>query len=461
MQPHVLVVDDDIDMGDTCRRLLEKRGLQVTTARNGIDALDAMQARLPDLVLSDVRMPGMEGGQLLQEIKKRHAEVPVILMTGFGSIQSAVEALKMGAADYITKPFTREELLASVERALELKTLRGEVVRLRHELQNKYAPTNIIGSSKGMQQVFERIRACTRNDATVLITGENGTGKDLVAQAIHYGSSRSGRPFIAINCGALPRDLIESELFGHRKGSFTGALHDNPGVFRAAEGGTLFLDEVAEMPLDLQVKLLRALQERKVRPVGESTEYPVNVRVIAATNRDVHDMLQGGTLRQDLYYRLSVVTIHVPSLRERVDDIPLLVQHFLKKHTNDNRIEGFSKEAMRALERYPWPGNVRELENVIEGLVALGAKGYIEESDLGDRFQTAMAATVGAGAGPGAARQEAALPFNGLPRLEDAERRLIETAIERCGGNKSKAAELLGISRTRLYRKLREIEVSG
>ena len=453
MQPHVLVVDDDLDMAETCRRLLVKRQLTVTMAHDGLSALQAIEAQRPDLVLTDVRMPGMEGGELLREIKQRYPGLPVILMTGYGSIQNAVEALKKGAVDYITKPFTREELLASVERALELKTLRVEVTRLRDELQAKRSPHNIIGGSKGMQQVFERIRATSRNDATVLITGENGTGKDLVAQAIHYGSARAEKPFLAINCGALPRELIESELFGHRKGSFTGAVNDNPGMFRSAEGGTLFLDEVAEMPLDLQVKLLRALQERKIRPVGDSVEYPVNVRVLAATNRDVNGMLNSGTLRQDLYYRLSVVTIHVPALCERVDDIPLLVQHFLKKHEHDSRVEGFTKDAMRALERYPWPGNVRELENLVEGLVALGAQGYVDVSDLGDRFHQQQASLEPAI--PGLATPAT---FQGLPTLEGAERTLIETAIERCGGNKSKAAEVLGISRTRLYRKLKEID---
>jgi two-component system NtrC family response regulator len=456
-----LVVDDDVDMADTCRRILEKKGLRVLTASNGPEALESLKKEMPDLVLSDVRMPGMEGSALLKELKSAFPQLPVILMTGFGTIQSAVEALRAGAADYITKPFTRDDLVGSVGRALELKSLRVEVGRLRGELENKYSTTNIIGHSKSMQVVFQRIQATQRNDATVLITGENGTGKDLVARGIHYGSTRAAKPFIPVNCGALPRELIESELFGHKKGSFTGASADNRGMFRAADGGTIFLDEIAEMPLDLQVKLLRALQERKVRSVGDTTEYPVDVRVIAATNRDLSDLLNSGVFRQDLYYRLSVVSIHVPALRERIDDIPLLLKHFVDKHDRDGRVKGFTQEAMRVLERYPWPGNVRELENMVEGLIALGAREQIDVADLGERFtggaqnvsggaMTAGGVAVLGGNGNGGAKPVS----QGMLTLEEAERQLIEDAIQRCGGNKSKAASLLGISRTRLYRKL-------
>jgi DNA-binding NtrC family response regulator len=450
MQPLVLVVDDDADMADTCRRILEKKELRVVTAGNAAEALKQLESLTPQLVLSDVRMPGMEGSQLLKEIKAKHPELPVILMTGYGTIQSAVEALKAGASDFITKPFTRDDLVNSVARALELHTLRGEVSRLRNALQTRFAPQNIIGASKSMQLVFQRIEATSRNDATVLITGENGTGKDLVARAIHYGSDRASKPFIPVNCGALPRDLIESELFGHKKGSFTGAAQENPGMFRAAEGGTIFLDEIGEMPVDLQVKLLRALQERKVRPVGDTTEYPVNVRVIAATNRDLTSLLNSGAFRQDLYYRLSVVTIHVPALRERIDDIPLLLQHFVGKHDRNNRVQGIAPEAIRLFERYPWPGNVRELENVIEGLIALGAHGYIQAVDLPERFHIGSATIATVDASP------VATIGQGINTLEEAERRLIEDTLRRCGGNKSKAASLLGISRTRLYRKLGE-----
>ncbi len=453
-QALVLVVDDDVDMADTCRRLLEKQGYQVRTAQSGAVALEVIAEESPDVVLTDVRMPGMEGDELLKQVKKRRPDLPVIMMTGFGSIQDAVAALKIGATDYITKPFTREQLIASVDRAFEVKNLRGEVVRLRNALQDKYSPANIIGNSKSMQGVFQRIRATASNDATVLITGENGTGKDLVAQAIHYGSSRANKPFIPVNCGALPRDLIESELFGHKKGAFTGAAADNQGMFRAADGGTIFLDEIGDLPLDLQVKLLRVLQDRRVRPVGDTNEYPVNVRVIAATNRPLSDMMRDGSFRQDLFYRLSVVTIEVPALRERIDDIPLLLHFFLKKH-GDGRKRLFTKGAIQVLERYAWPGNVRELENMVEGLIALGAGDSIDVDDLGDRFHAGAAEpmrTQGNGATP-------SLAYESLPTLEQAERDLIDAAIERCGGNKSKAAAILGISRTRLYRKLREMGV--
>lgn len=448
-QPSVFVVDDDVDMADTCRKILEKRGLRVTTFPDAHTAFERLKTELPDAILSDVRMPGMEGGQLLREVKALDPQLPVILMTGFGTIQNAVAALKAGAVDYITKPFTRDDLVASVERALELKTLRGEVSRLRDALQTRYSPANIIGNSKLMQQVFHRVQATTRNDATVLITGENGTGKDLVARAIHYGSARANKPFVPVNCGALPRELIESELFGHKKGSFTGASADNRGMFRAADGGTIFLDEIGEMPLDLQVKLLRVLQERRVRPVGDTTEYPVDVRVIAATNRDLTAMLAAGTFRQDLYYRLSVVTIHVPALRERIDDIPLLLNHFVRKHAKDQQVEGFTKEALRVLERYPWPGNVREMENMVEGLIALGVRGQIGVDDLPGRFKEMPATPNEVISGVPTSK--------GLRTLEQAERELIADALARCGGNKSKAAELLGISRTRLYRKLSQI----
>ncbi len=447
----ILIVEDDTDMADTCAKLFYRSGYQPVTCENGDNALKTLsQDPSIRIVLTDLQMPGMDGVELLKKIKATSPETEVVIMTGHGTISNAVEALKLGAADYITKPFNKEELLNSIEKITKLHSLEKEVQRLNIELKGKYSFDSIVGHSKPMQQVFERIIAASKIDSTVLITGESGTGKELVARAIHYHGTRAKHPFIPVNCGALPRELIESELFGHKKGSFTGATSDAEGLFKASAGGTIFLDEIAEMSKDTQVKLLRALQEKKIRPVGGTEEYPIDVRLIAASNQDMQTALKDGSLRDDLYYRLSVITIHLPPLRERREDIPLLIQHFINKFNQsfDRLVTQVDPDAMDGLANYSWPGNVRELENVIEGIFALTQSKTIHLSDLP----------------PNICRDRKALlkPVEGgvVMSMLEAERRAIETALKASEGNKSRAAQILGISRTQLYKKLSEYSIA-
>jgi DNA-binding NtrC family response regulator len=443
----ILIVEDDLDMADTCAKIFFRSGYQPITCESGHDALKTLaQDKTIHLVLTDLRMPGMDGVELLRQIKANFIDIDVVIMTGHGTISNAVEAIKFGAADYITKPFNKEELLNTIEKITKLHSLEKEVQRLNEELKGKYSFDNIIGCSRPMQQVFERIVAASKIDSTVLITGESGTGKELVARAIHYHGTRAKHPFIPVNCGALPRELIESELFGHKKGSFTGATSDAEGLFKASTGGTIFLDEIAEMSKDTQVKLLRALQEKKIRPVGGTEEFSIDIRLIAATNQNPEVALKDGSLRDDLYYRLSVITIHLPPLRERQEDIPILVQHFINKFNQsfERSIAGIDSDAMEAFTYYGWPGNVRELENVIEGIFALTQSKTIRLADLPSHIKKerkSFIRPVGEGA---------------VMTMQEAERRAIESALKSAEGNKSRAAQILGISRTQLYKKLEE-----
>ena len=428
-----------------CARMLERKGYHaraITSAREALSVL--AQNGDVDLVLADLQMPEMDGIQLLSAVKGKYPHVEFIVMTGYGTVKTAVEAMQRGAAHYIQKPLDHDELNLLIQRAIEKKKLEEQVDRLRAELQGKYSFENVIGVSPVMQTVHQKMAGACGNRATVLITGESGTGKELVARGIHYNTFKDG-PFVALNCGALPKDLIESELFGYNKGAFTGAVADSKGLFLAADGGTIFLDEIMEMSPELQVKLMRVLQERTIRHLGDTHEISINVRVIAATNRPVAESLESGAVRKDLYYRLSVITIHLPPLRERIEDIPLLIEHFLKKHQKhyNSSVNGIEPEAMAALMKYPWPGNVRELENMVEMLLAYARKPLIRFSDLPEKiFDVAPS-------------QRPPAPVNGeVYTLKEAERKLIVGALLKSKGNKSLAAQMLGISRKSLYKKL-------
>ncbi|GAB6061943.1 sigma-54-dependent transcriptional regulator [Deferrisoma palaeochoriense] len=435
----VLVVDDD----ESLRRILEynlaEEGYAVATAASGEEALEKLDRASFDLVVTDIKMPGMDGMDLLRRIKAEAPETQVIVITAFGTIEMAVEAMKAGAAEYITKPFNRDELKLAVRKALRVRDLEAENVRLRQEVRRIEEADKIVGDSPAMQAVYRLIEKVADSDASVLITGESGTGKELAARAIHRLSRRADRPFVAVNCAAIPRELLESELFGHKKGAFTGAIRDKKGRFEEAAGGTIFLDEIGEMPLDLQPKILRALQEREITPVGSNEVIRVDARVLAATNRDLEAEVEEGRFREDLYYRIAVVPIHMPSLRERPEDIPLLVAHFLKKLAPGRAIR-ITPEAMEALTRYSWKGNVRELENTIERLLVLTEGDTIRLQDLPEKIREPEPRE---GRGDGFSFH---LPPEGVS-LEDVERAVIEEALHRTGWNQTRAAKLLRIPR--------------
>ncbi|MHC4460472.1 MAG: sigma-54-dependent transcriptional regulator [Planctomycetota bacterium] len=444
----ILVVEDDTAMRQSCAKLFRLEGYDVAEAPSAADALDQIRERGDiDIVLTDIKMPGMDGMALLRESRRLDPSIVVVLMTGYGSIKNAIEAMKHGAADYITKPFDTNELLMTVSKIVQLSGLREEVSRLRSELRDKYHFDNIVGISSSMQLVCEKIEAARKTDSTVLICGESGTGKELVAKAIHYNSLRAEKPFVPVNCAAMPRELIESELFGHKKGAFTGASSDSSGLFRAADGGTLFLDEIIEMPYGSQAKLLRALQEKLIRPIGGAEEVPVDVRVIASTNHDVDEAISNNKFRKDLYYRVSVIRIKLPPLRTRLDDIPVLARHFIAKFNGvfQRMVKGIDKEALDVLTRCQWPGNVRELESAIENAFAFGNSDTIHKSDLPAYITERIDA--GRRRPPGG---EA-----GVSTLFEAERELLVRALRAAGGNKTRAAQFLGVSRPRLYKMMR------
>jgi two-component system NtrC family response regulator len=436
----ILVIDDDTSIRRVLEYNLQEAGYMALVAADGETGLTLFDEQQPELVITDLKMPGMSGFQVLAAVKERAPQTPVIVLTAFGAVDTAVEAMKLGAYDYITKPFNRDELKLMLTKALEMRGLSEENQRLKEELTERIEFRNIIGISRQMEQVFHIVRKVADTEATVLITGESGTGKELVAKAIHSLSSRRDAPFVAINCAAIPRDLLESELFGHVKGAFTGAVRDKSGKFQMADGGTLFLDEVGELPVELQPKLLRALQERIVEPVGGDNLRKLDVRVAAATNSDLEKAITAGSFREDLYYRLAVIPIHLPPLRERREDIALLVRHFLAKHCGQSI--RFAPAAIEAMQRYPWPGNVRELENTIERLLIMRSSDLIEEVDLPDKIRGMKEAT-------GAMIN---LPPEGYP-LEQLEREIVILALERNDWNQAAAARFLRIPRhTLIYR---------
>ena len=437
----ILIVDDEQGLLDFLTVLCQGEGYEVVTAASASEARERLVDRVPDLVLCDMMMPDGNGLDLLREIRAHDSGPAVIMMTAYTSTRSAIEAMKLGAYDYVPKPFDVDELKVVIQRALEKTRLAEENVYLRRELAERYAFKNIIGRSSRMQNIFGLIDRVARTSSTVLIQGESGTGKELIARAIHYSGPRAAERFLSINCGAMPENLLESELFGHERGAFTGAVRDKRGLFQEANRGTLFLDEIGEMSLSMQVKLLRALQEKVVRRVGGTAEETVDVRIITATNQDLREKTARGDFREDLYYRINVIPVLLPPLRERREDIPLLVGHFLRKNCEslDLAAKKVSAEAMRLLEGYAWPGNVRELENLIERAVALSLSDVITAVDLPDYLASATAPS----------GQAASLPEDGLELeayLDRIRTEMMQQALERTDGVQTQAAELLGMT---------------
>jgi DNA-binding NtrC family response regulator len=444
--PGILVVDDDASLGATLKEFFSREGYRVEVAQSGEQALALHAARGPfSLALVDLIMPLMDGLSLTVELRRRDPDIAVVIMTGYGTIETAIEAIKKGAEDYLTKPFDYEAVQKKVARLMEVMELRERVAQLETHLERHACFETIIGVSPAMERTIERARLAAATDASVLIVGETGTGKEMLARAIHQASPRARMPFVAVNAGALPHDLVESELFGHRKGAFTGAYAESPGIFAAASGGTIFLDEIGEMPKDIQVKLLRVLQEHEVRPVGGAKSVPVDVRVVCATNRPLSE-LRGSALREDFYYRIATVVLQAPPLRTRPEDVLVLAQHFCARLSRKRGREiTLSRCALELLVRYPFPGNVRELESVIEGASALSSENpqAISDKDLRPLLDTV------------AIEHTPVLSTHPAISLEKMERLTIEQALQVANGNRSKAASLLGISRDTLYRKLR------
>lgn len=451
MKSKILVVDDEVSIREFLDIMLKKEGYDVTLAEDGQKAKEILAKKSFDMVISDLQMPNMTGLELLKHVKDSYPELVFMMITAFGTTETAVEAMKMGAYDYITKPFKLDEVRMNISNALRSRNLEVENRSLRKELNKEYSFQNIIGNSAAMHIIYDLIKRVSQTPTNVLITGESGTGKEVVAKAIHFNGPLKDKPFVTINCGAIPENLMESEMFGHKKGSFTGAVTDKAGLFEVADGGSLFLDEVGELPLTIQVKLLRAIQEKVIRRVGATDDMKVDVRLIAATNRNLEEMVAKGTFRQDLYYRLNVIHIKTPSLRERRDDIPLLAAHFLKKYNErlNKSINGISAEAMDILKNYDYPGNVRELENLVERTVALEGGATILPESLPPMVNTASGRKM-------ASSNEIEIGPEGIDLdkvVGQIEKELLIKAIHSAGGIKKKAAKLLHISfRSMRYR---------
>jgi len=450
MKKKILVIDDDTSLRRVLEYNLQESGYEVQAASSGEEGLYLFGKSQPDLVITDMKMPGMDGLMVLKSIKERSAETLVIVITAFGTIDVAVEAMKAGAHDYITKPFNRDELKLTVGKALQFHGLAEENRRLKGELSDRTDFRTIIGASREMEKVFAVISKVADTDAAILLTGESGTGKELVARSIHANSSRRDAPFVAINCAAIPRELLESELFGHVRGAFTGAVRDKVGKFQQADGGTIFLDEVGDLPVEMQPKLLRALQEKEVEPVGGSKIQKLDVRVISATNLDVDNAIENGAFREDLYYRLSVIPVHLPPLRERRKDIPLLIRYFCAKH--DSSKVSFDKDALGAMVLYSWPGNVRELENTVERLLIMRngetiTLGELPEKILGEKsLRQSDTALV-------------RFPDEGYS-LEQLEREAVVDSLERNNWNQAAAARFLRIPRHTLVYRLEKFGIN-
>ena len=447
MERKILVIDDDISFRRVLEYNLQEEGHEVFTAVSGAEGLAIFDSQQPSLVITDMKLPGMDGLQVLKAVKERSPPTLVIIVTAFGAVDAAVEAMKLGAYDYITKPFNRDELKLVVNKALQLTGLAEENRKLKSELSEQIDFRNIVGISGAMGKVFDLVRKVANTEATVLITGDSGTGKELVAKAVHALSSRKAAPFVTINCAAIPRDLLESELFGHVKGAFTGAIRDKKGKFQLAAGGTLFLDEVGDLPPELQPKLLRALQERVVEPVGGAAPEKLDVRIVAATNIELEEAISDGKFREDLYYRLSVIPIHLPALRARKEDIPLLIRHFAAKQGCGSVT--FAGDVIEALTNYPWPGNVRELENTVERLLIMRQGDTISIGELPDKIR---------GGRPGENRLVINLPEEGYS-LEQLEREIVVEALERNDWNQSSAARFLRIPRHVLIYRMEKYDI--
>lgn len=438
----VLVVDDEERMRDLLAKVLQRAGYDVSQAPCGRQALALTREQAFDIVLTDIRMPTMDGLELLRALRDETPETTVIMMTAFGSVDSAVQAMKEGAYHYISKPFQMDEIRIVLERAAADRRMRRELVSMREVLQERFGFDKLVGKSEPMRQVYDLIERVASSTATILIQGRSGTGKELVARAIHVNGPRRDQPFVPVNCSAIPEDLLESELFGHMRGSFTGAISDRKGLFMDADGGTLFLDEIGDMGTDLQAKLLRVLQDRHIRPVGGTREVEVDVRVVAATNQNLESRIADGLFREDLYFRLNVIPITLPDLRNRAEDVPLLIEHFLDRFTEDGgERKSISRDAMAALVRYAWPGNVRELENAVERASVLCRDGEIGLQDLPESVRSEQGGRL--------ARQ-----LQDEASLAEVERDYIEMVLERNKGNQTRTAEVLGIDRRTLSRKL-------
>jgi DNA-binding NtrC family response regulator len=451
-QERLLIVEDEPDLRQAFVEILTTDGYDISTASDGEMAIQMLSENTYDLALIDLYLPRVDGFQVLAHLQRVSSSTSAIVMTGHGSIESAVEAMKNGAADYITKPVAFDQLRIVVKKALDVHRLQQENRLLRHQLKTKYRFENLVGTSPAMQQVFQLIEKVADAESTVLILGESGTGKELVARAIHFNSHRAEKPLVPVNCGAIPESLLESELFGHERGAFTGAARSRMGRFELANGGTIFLDEVGDMSPALQVKLLRVLQEQNFERVGGVKSVRVDVRIIAATNRNLDAAVTRGEFREDLYYRLSVIPLNLPPLRERKEDIPLLLQHFTEQFNRlrDRKLQGFSPRVLYMLTNYQWAGNVRELENLVDRLVVLKGQGLVEPEDLPEKMRTAWSPT------PPATTVE--IPDEGFCLdlvVREFERELISRALQKAGGVKNKAAQLLGIKRTTLIEKLK------
>jgi two-component system, NtrC family, response regulator AtoC len=450
----ILVVDDEDYMREVVRQALENAGFKAEEAADGTTAVSMLRKYPYNIIITDLRLPGITGEVILEEALALFPETIVILMTGYGNIQSAVEAIRKGAYDYLPKPFQLDELVMRVEKGLQEHQLKSENRMLRSELHEKYHFSNLVGNSSAMQNIYRLIGVVSQKTSTVLIEGETGTGKELIARALHYSGPRNDQPLVSVNCGAIPANLLEDELFGHVKGAFTNAHQHRIGRFEQANHGTLFLDEVSNMPMDLQVKLLRVLQEREFQRVGSAATVKVDVRIVAATNGNLLEAVEKGTFREDLYYRLNVIPIQVPSLRQRKEDIPLLVAHFTKKYCTEQQLQlkRVSHEAMKYLMAYEWPGNIRQLQNAVEMSVTLS--GDRDVLDLGDFPVVARQA-------PGTAPNETVeIPGHGIhfnTVVSDLEKRLILQSLQASGGNKKKAASLLHLKRTTFVEKLRRM----
>jgi len=450
MKKRILVVEDEEKLRRVLELQLSSAGFDVDKAAKAEEALKVVDRA--DIVLTDLRLPGMSGLELLAAIRRQNSVVPVIMMTAYGSIETAVESMKAGATDFLLKPFSLDHLMTVVNKALEMRALRDENRQLREELGHRYEFDNIIGRSQPMQEIFATIERVAPTRATVLLAGESGVGKDLIARAIHYHSPRRDRPLVKINCTAIPENLMESELFGYEKGAFTGAQTSKPGKFEHADTGTVFLDEIGDVPAPVQVKLLRILQEREFERLGSNVTRHIDVRVIAATNQDLRAALEQGTFREDLYYRLNVVPLNIPPLRERKQDIPFLAEHFVQKLAADtgSKVEGITDAAMAKLVAYHWPGNVRELENVIERSLVMCAGTTLDAADI--KLEAAPA--------PRAHNQDSHFLPAGLT-LDQYEQEILREALRRADGNKSQAARLLGLTRNALRYRLSQMGMEG
>jgi DNA-binding NtrC family response regulator len=445
----VLIVEDDTKLRHALKEIMTREGYAVDATESGDTAVSMIKDTVYDLVISDLKLPGIDGMDVLRSVQKLARDTSVIIVTAYATVDTAVEAMKEGAEDYIAKPFNLEEIRLVVRKVLDKKALVDDNRFLRNQLKKKYSFGNLVGNSEAMVEVYKTIEKIKDSRATILILGETGTGKELVARAIHFNSVRSEKPFLPVNCAALAETLLESELFGYVKGAFTGAVRDKQGVFEVAHGGTVFLDEIGDISPRLQQILLRVLENGEIQPVGSTVRRKVDVRVVAATNRELEDMVKQGTFRADLYYRLNVISLELPPLRMRKEDIATLAGHFLRKYATENEktINDMSRDALRLLERYHWPGNVRELENVVERATLLETSREITPESLPENIRNAPQAPP-------------VNPDEDLQTLEEVGRTYIETVLKKTGGNKARASEILGINRTSLWRMIQRLKIA-